>query len=90
MIDALKMYKSQNEDKDFLFMHCFKNLEGCKKWDATHLTLNKDNIGEDGPVNLAGASTRCPIGNKKAKAERIAVPALAAMDASLEKMLPSF
>ncbi|KAK1692379.1 hypothetical protein QYE76_009076 [Lolium multiflorum] len=51
-------------------------------------TLHKD--GVEGPVDPAGASTGRPIGNKKAKAERNAAPVLAAMDASLEKMITSF
>ena len=84
------MYKSQNGGKDFTFMHCFKKLEGCKKWDAIRLTLNKDCVGEDGPVTAATASVGRPIGNKKAKAERNAVPGLAAMDASFDKMMSSF
>ena len=71
-------------------MHCFKKLEGCKKWDALRLTLNKEGVGEDGPVTAAAASTGRPIGNKKAKAERNAVPALAVMDASFENMISSF
>ncbi|KAK1628194.1 hypothetical protein QYE76_002509 [Lolium multiflorum] len=88
MLDALKMYNNQNEDKDFSFMHCFNNLQSCKNWYAIHHTLNKD--GEDGSVDPAGASTGRPIGNKKAKAENNAAPALAAMDASLEKKISSF
>ncbi|KAK1681513.1 hypothetical protein QYE76_042361 [Lolium multiflorum] len=41
-------------------------------------------------VDPAGASTGRPIGNKKAMAERNAAPVLAAMDASIEKMITSF
>jgi hypothetical protein len=88
MLKALEMYKHQHENKDFLFMHCFNKLQGCKKWDDLLHTLLKD--GEDGPIDLAGASTGRPIGNKKAKAERNAAPVLAAMDASIEKMINSF
>ncbi|KAK1630431.1 hypothetical protein QYE76_004746 [Lolium multiflorum] len=85
MLDALDMYKNQHEDKDVSFMHCYNKLQGCKKWNDLLHTLMKD--GEDGPVDPAGASTGWPIGNKKAKAERNAVPILAAMDASIEKMI---
>ena len=88
MLQTLDMYKHQHEDKDFPFMHCYNKLQGCKKWDDLLHTLMKD--GEDGPIDPAGASTGRPIGNKKAKAERNAAPALAAMDASLEKMISSF
>ncbi|KAK1697187.1 hypothetical protein QYE76_013884 [Lolium multiflorum] len=69
-------------------MHCFNKLQGCKKWDDLRHTLNKD--GVEGPVDSAGASTRRPIGNKKAKTERNTAPALAAMNASLKKMITSF
>jgi hypothetical protein len=85
MLQALEMYKYKNDDKDFPLMHCFNKLQGCKKWDDLHHTLNKD--GEDGPVDPAGASSGRPIGNKKTKAKRNAEPTLAAMDASLEKMI---
>ena len=84
------MFKDQNQGKDFVFMHCFKKLQGCKKWDDIRLTLNKDNLGGDGPVTPAAASNGRPIGNKKAKAERNAAPGLAAVDASFEKMMSSF
>ncbi|KAK1696857.1 hypothetical protein QYE76_013554 [Lolium multiflorum] len=69
-------------------MHCYNKLQGCKKWDDLLHTLLKD--GEDGPVDPAGASTGRPIGNKKAKTDRNAAPVLAAMDASIEKMITSF
>ncbi|KAK1617892.1 hypothetical protein QYE76_023409 [Lolium multiflorum] len=88
MLQTLEMYKHQHEDKDFPFMHCYKKLQSCKKWDDLLHTLLKD--GEDGPVDLASASTGHPIGNKKAKAERNAAPVLEAMDASIEKMITSF
>ena len=81
------MYKFKNKDKDFTFMHCFNKLQGCKKWDDLRLTLNKDGVEQ--PVDPASASTERPIGNNKAKAERNAAPVLAAMGASLEKMITS-
>ena len=88
MLQALDMYKHQHKDKDFPFMHCYNKLQDCKKWDDLLHTLLKD--GEDGPVDPADASTGRPIGKKKAKAERNAAPVLAAMDASIEKMITSF
>ncbi|KAK1618628.1 hypothetical protein QYE76_024145 [Lolium multiflorum] len=88
ILQELEVYKVKNKDKDFIFMHCFNKIQGCKKWDDLRHTLHKD--GVEGPVDPAGASTGRPIGNKKAKAERNAAPVLAAMDASLEKMITSF
>jgi hypothetical protein len=83
------MFKNQNDNKDFVFMHCFKKLQGCKKWDTLCLTLHKDGEG-NGPKSAGGASTGPPSCNKKAKVEKNVAPALAAMDASLEKMISSF
>jgi hypothetical protein len=73
LLDALDLYKSENEDKDFPMMHCFKNLEGCKKWDQVRHTLNDGKTGEEGPLPTASATAGRPGGNKRAKAERNAV-----------------
>jgi hypothetical protein len=89
MLDALAFYKHEEKSKDFTFMHCFKNLEGCKKWDNVRLTLNDKKDVESGPVTAASALMGRPIGNKKAKAERSGAPALAAIDTSIEKMVSS-
>jgi hypothetical protein len=91
MFGAFAMFKCENGDSDFLFMHCFEKLEGCKKWDVVRLTLNgKDGVGQDVPVTADAASTRRPIGKKKAKDERNATLTLAAIDASIEKMVSFF
>ena len=46
MFDALAMYKADNKDKSFTMMHCFKKLQGCKKWDKVRDDLKNDR-GED-------------------------------------------
>jgi hypothetical protein len=33
-------------------MHCFKKLEGCKKWDRVRLTLNDGKTGEEGLIPM--------------------------------------
>jgi hypothetical protein len=33
MYDMHAAYKEDNEDKDVMCMHCFKKLQGVKKWD---------------------------------------------------------
>jgi hypothetical protein len=51
-------------------MHCFKKLEGCKKWDGVQLTLNDGKISGDGEGPLRSlAALVGAIGNNKAKAE---------------------
>jgi hypothetical protein len=57
LLDALNLYKAENEGKDFNMMHCFRKLEGCKKWDRVRLTLNEDKTGEEGPIPTVPAAT---------------------------------
>jgi hypothetical protein len=83
LLDALDFYKSENEDKDFHMMHCFKNLKGCKKWDRVRCTLNDGKTSEDGPLPAAPATVGHPGGNKKAKAERNAGSSIASNDVSI-------
>ena len=89
MFDALAMYKADNRNKDFSMMHCFKKLQGCKKWDKVRDDLKNDR-GEDGPTPASNASAGRPIGNKKAKAEKYGEAAAAGRDASIEKMMNTF
>jgi hypothetical protein len=70
LFKALKIYKSENEDKDFAFMQCIKKLEGCKKWNGVLLSLNDGKIGGDGEGLLRSLVALVDaIGNNKAKAE---------------------
>ena len=40
------MYKADNRDKSFTMMHCFKKLQGCKKWDKVRDCLNEGKAGD--------------------------------------------
>jgi hypothetical protein len=61
LYNALKVYKTQNDDKDFAFMHCFKKFEGCKKWNEVRLTLNEaDDIEGLTPPMVASAGHKRP------------------------------
>jgi hypothetical protein len=55
MFDVLKAYKEDNEDKEFVFMHCFQNIQGVKKWDKVRLS-----DVEDGPLSPLGSFGRSP------------------------------
>jgi hypothetical protein len=90
LLDALAFYKAENEDKYFTMMHCFKKLEGCKKWDRVWRTLNDGKTGgEEGPLPSAAASAGRPNGNNKAKAERNAGSSIADIDASINMFVDS-
>jgi hypothetical protein len=72
LLDALELYKTENEDKDFTVIHCLKKLKGFKKWDRFKRTLNDGKTGgEEGPLPSTAASVGRLVGNKKTKAERM-------------------
>jgi hypothetical protein len=70
LLDALKMYKAENEGKEFNMMHCFQKLQGCNKWDRVRRTLNEGRTGEEGPIPMAPSTAGLPTGTKKAKVDR--------------------
>jgi hypothetical protein len=86
------MYKIDNEDKYFAFVHYFNKREGWKKWDAVWPTINngKSGVDGDGPLASSAISTSRPADNKKAKAGRNGVSSLARIHASIEKMTTPF
>jgi hypothetical protein len=89
LIDAIDLYKFENQDKDFPMIHCFKKLEGCKKWDRVRRTLNDGKTSEEGPAPMALAVVGRPGGNKKAKPERNADSSIAGIDVSLNMFVYS-
>jgi hypothetical protein len=91
MLDALGFYKFEEKGKAFAFLHCFKKIQGCKGGTTSGSPSTRRKMtGEGGPVTLPTASMGHPIDNKKEKAERSGARALAAIDTSIEKMVPSF
>jgi hypothetical protein len=88
LCNTLDAYKKLNDDKDFVFMHCFKKLEGYKKWDQVRLTLREVSDGE-GPTTPIAASADMPQANvKKAKAAKQASSSTSSgIDASITKMI---
>jgi hypothetical protein len=89
LLDALNLYKAENEDKDFTMMHCFQKIEGCKKWDQVRHTLNDGKTGEEGPLPTAPAAVRRPTGTKKAKAVRNADSSVAGFEVPVNLFVDS-
>jgi hypothetical protein len=89
LLDALNLYKAENEGKDFNMMHCFQKIEGCKKWDRVRLTLNDGKTGEEGPISVAPVAAGFPTGTKKAKVERNAISSGAGFDVSVNLFVDS-
>jgi hypothetical protein len=89
LLDALNLYKAENEGKDINMMHCFQKLEGCKKWDRVRITLNDGKTGEEGTIPAALATAGSPTGTKKAKADRNAVSSSGGFDVSVNLFVDS-
>jgi hypothetical protein len=70
LVDALKIYKRENEGKEFTMIHYFQKLQGCNKWDRVWHTLNEGKTGEEGAIPVAPSFEGRPTGTKKAKADR--------------------
>jgi hypothetical protein len=86
LLDALDLYKFENVDKDFPMKHCFKKLEGCKKWDRVRLTLNDGKTGEEGPLPTTLTAVGHLGGTKKANAERNAGTSNSGFDVSINML----
>ena len=84
-MDALVLYKSIKQEKDFKLMHCYNLLQNCEKWKAHRRTLNKNgraDLNVD-PQNSVGR----PIGNKKAKVAAAAAAKSDRVQSSIDKVL---
>jgi hypothetical protein len=89
MLKMFKMYRADNEDIEFKFIHVFRRIEKCDKWAMVRASLGK---GKDGAFNptaplLAAGQGRPKMGNKKAKQAREDVPAMERLQSSIEKCI---
>ncbi|KAE8802539.1 putative methionyl-tRNA synthetase [Hordeum vulgare] len=75
MIRMFTMYRTDNEDQEFKFLHVFSRIESCEKWREVRLALDKakETYNPDTPTPTAAKGR--PDGTKKARATRDAVPA---------------
>jgi hypothetical protein len=90
LYNTLDAYKKLNDDKDFVFMHCFKKLEGYKKWDHVQLTLREVGDNEGATTPMAASADKPQASVKKAKAAKQALSSTtSAIDASITKMVES-
>jgi hypothetical protein len=64
-----KMYREDNKDVEFKFIHVFKRIEKRDKWAMVRASLGKGkDFAFDPTMPLLVAGQGCPkIGNKKAK-----------------------
>jgi hypothetical protein len=68
MLRMFKMYRADNEDIEFKFIHVFKRIEKCDKWAMVTASLGKGkDVAFDPTAPLPSAEQGHPeMGNKKA------------------------
>jgi hypothetical protein len=73
-----KMYREENEDVEFKFIHVFKRIEKCNKWAMVRASLGKGkDFAFDPTAPLPTAGQGCPdMRNKKVKQAREDAPAM--------------
>ena len=81
------MFRDDNSDADFKYLHVFKRIDKCEKWAAVRRTLAKakETYKPDAPT--AGAVDGRPDGNKGAKKAKYAESAAARVQESIERCI---
>jgi hypothetical protein len=71
MLKMFKMYRDDNKDVEFMFIHVFKRIEKCDKWAVVRESLGKGKDFSFDPTAplLAARQGHPEMGNKKAKQE---------------------
>jgi hypothetical protein len=87
MVRMFNMYRQDNSDQEFKFLHVFSRIESCEKWREVRLTLAKakETYKPDAPA--PGVADGRPDGNKRAKAARDAAPAAERLQSSIEQCI---
>jgi hypothetical protein len=89
VVAMFEMYRTNNEDVEFKFIHVFKRIEKCDKWVLVRASLGK---GKDitfdptSPLPAVGQG-RLEMGNKKAKQAREDALAMEWLQSSIKKCI---
>ena len=80
----LAMFRDDNSDAEFKYLHVFKRIDKCEKWAAVRRTLAKakETYKPDAPT--AGAADGQPDGNKGAKKAKYAASSDSRVQESIE------
>ncbi|CAM0951258.1 unnamed protein product [Alopecurus aequalis] len=88
MVHMFDMYRRDNNDDEFKFLHVFTRIESCEKWKEVRLALakTKDRVyNPDTPTEPASAGR--PEDNKKAKAAKAGATAAERVQAAIEQCI---
>jgi hypothetical protein len=89
MLKMFKMYRDDNEDVKFKFIHVFKRIEKFDKWAMVRASLGKGkDVAFDPTASMPAAGQGRPeMGTKKAKQARDDAPAMERLHSSIEKCI---
>jgi hypothetical protein len=89
MLKMFRMYRADNEDAEFNFIHVFKRIEKCDKWALVRVSLGKGkDVAFDPSASLPAAGQGRPeLGNKKAKQAQEDAPAMERLQSSIKKCI---
>ncbi|KAE8809880.1 putative methionyl-tRNA synthetase [Hordeum vulgare] len=81
------MYCTDNKDQEFKFLHMFSGIESCEKWREVRLALEKakETYSPDAPS--PSATKGRSDGTRKARAARVATPAVERLQALIEQCI---
>ncbi|KAE8784933.1 putative methionyl-tRNA synthetase [Hordeum vulgare] len=75
MLLMFTMYRTDNKDQEFRFLHVFSRIDSCEKWREVRLALDKAKETYNPNVHAPAAVEGRPQGTKKDRAARDAAPA---------------
>ncbi|KAE8782820.1 putative methionyl-tRNA synthetase [Hordeum vulgare] len=81
------MYRAENEDQEFMFLHVFSMIESCEKWREVRLAVDKAKETYNPDTLAPAAAEGRPHGTKKARAARDATPTAERLQASIEQCI---
>ncbi|KAE8777045.1 putative methionyl-tRNA synthetase [Hordeum vulgare] len=87
MARMIDMYRQDNNDQEFKFLHVFSRIESCEKWREVWLALAKATETYNSDVPTPAAAEGRPDGTKKARAARDAAPAAERHQSSIEQCI---
>uniref|UniRef100_A0A8I7B4A3 Uncharacterized protein n=1 Tax=Hordeum vulgare subsp. vulgare TaxID=112509 RepID=A0A8I7B4A3_HORVV len=82
------MYRQDNSDQEFKFLHVFSGIESCEKWREVRLALTKAKETYKPDTLVPTAAEGCPDGTKKTREARDAAPVVEWLQSSITNASP--
>ncbi|KAE8774120.1 putative methionyl-tRNA synthetase [Hordeum vulgare] len=87
MVRMFAMYRADNEDQEFKFLHVFSRIESFKKWREVRLALDKAKETYNPDARAPAVADGRPDGTKKARVASDATPAVERLQSSIEQCI---